>query len=32
VLDWEAERLLIAHGECAQTGATSIMADALSWI
>ena len=32
VLDWKAERLLIAHGECAQTGANSIIASALSWI
>ena len=32
VLGWEAERLLIAHGECAQTGATSIIAKALGWI
>ena len=32
VLGWRAERLLIAHGECAQTEATSIIADALSWI
>jgi hypothetical protein len=32
VLGWNAERLLIAHGECAQTGATSIIAAALSWI
>jgi hypothetical protein len=31
-LGWNAERLLIAHGECAQTGATSIIAAALSWI
>jgi len=32
VLNWKAERLLIAHGECAQTGAKSIIADALRWI
>ena len=32
VLGWEAERLLIAHGECAQTDATAIIARALSWI
>jgi hypothetical protein len=32
VLGWKAERLLIAHGECAQNGATSIIADALGWI
>ncbi len=32
VLGWKAERLLIAHGECAQTEATAIMARALSWI
>lgn len=32
VLGWNAERLLIAHGDCAQTGATAILADALRWI
>ncbi len=32
VLSWKAERLVIAHGECARTEATSIIADALSWI
>ncbi len=32
VLGWKAERLLIAHGECAQTGATPLLAEALSWI
>lgn len=32
VIGWNAERLLIAHGECAQTGATEIIAAALSWI
>ena len=32
VLGWKAERLLIAHGECAQTGATSIIEKALGWI
>lgn len=32
VLRWNAERLLIAHGACAQTGATEIIASALSWI
>lgn len=32
VLGWKPCRLLIAHGECAQTEATSIIAAALSWI
>jgi Domain of unknown function (DUF4336) len=32
VLDWKPKRLLIAHGECAQTGATEIIRNALSWI
>lgn len=32
VLAWNPERLLIAHGECAQTGATAIIAAALAWI
>jgi hypothetical protein len=32
VLGWNAERLLIAHGECADTGAAEIIAEALSWI
>jgi len=32
VLGWKPSRLLIAHGECARTGATAIIEDALSWI
>jgi hypothetical protein len=32
VLDWSAERLLIAHGECARTNAAAIIATALKWI
>jgi len=32
VLGWESERLLIAHGECADTDATAIIEAALSWI
>jgi len=32
VLAWKPERLLIAHGSCAQTGATEIIARALRWI
>jgi hypothetical protein len=32
VLVWKPERLLIAHGACAQTGATQILEDALAWI
>jgi len=32
VLDWNAERLLIAHGQCAQTKASEIIMAALSWI
>jgi hypothetical protein len=32
VLDWRPRRLLIAHGECAATGATEIIAAALKWI
>ncbi|HWG11179.1 MAG TPA: DUF4336 domain-containing protein [Rhodanobacteraceae bacterium] len=32
VLGWNPERLLIAHGTCAQTGATEIIARALRWI
>lgn len=32
VLGWNAERLLIAHGECAQHDATRIISEALSWI
>jgi len=31
-LSWNAQRLLIAHGECAETGAGEIISDALSWI
>jgi len=32
VLGWKPERLLIAHGECAKTGATAIIEKALRWI
>ena len=32
VLAWKAERLLIAHGDCARSDASAILADALSWI
>ena len=32
VLDWKPLRLLIAHGECASSGASRIIAAALSWI
>ena len=32
VLAWDAERLLIAHGECSQTEAGTIIAEALKWI
>ena len=32
VLDWNPERLLIAHGKCAQSGAAKIIATALTWI
>ena len=32
VLGWQPERLLIAHGECAQSGATGIIERALRWI
>lgn len=32
MLAWNPERLLIAHGMCAQTGAREIIKDALRWI
>jgi hypothetical protein len=32
VLGWNAERLLIAHGECVKTDAADVIAAALSWI
>jgi len=32
LLAWQPERLIIAHGECARTGATSILERALAWI
>jgi Domain of unknown function (DUF4336) len=32
VLEWNPERLLIAHGLCAQSGATEIIRAALNWI
>lgn len=32
VLAWHAQRLLIAHGDCARTGATPIIAAALAWL
>jgi len=32
VLGWRPGRILIAHGKCAQSGATEIIEDALRWI
>ena len=32
VLDWEPERLLIAHGECAQSNAAAIIRKSLGWM
>jgi Domain of unknown function (DUF4336) len=32
VLGWDPERLLVAHGECARTGAAELIAAALAWI
>ncbi len=32
VLNWHADRLLIAHGRCAQAGATAIIGRALAWM
>ena len=32
MLAWNAEGLIIAHGDCTQTGAGSIIAEALNWI
>jgi len=32
LLSWKPERLLIAHGECVQTGATEIIEKALGWL
>jgi Domain of unknown function (DUF4336) len=32
VLGWNPQRLLVAHGECADAGATEIIAAALRWI
>ena len=32
VLSWHPERLVIAHGECAKTGASEIIADSLNWM
>jgi hypothetical protein len=32
VLGWKPEQLLIAHGECARSEATHIIADALRWM
>lgn len=32
LLSWKPERLLIAHGQCAQTGASEIVEKALDWI
>lgn len=32
VLAWRPERLVIAHGACAENGATEILARALAWI
>jgi hypothetical protein len=32
LLHWQPERLLIAHGACAQSNAAAILKDALAWI
>jgi hypothetical protein len=32
VLAWQPRQLVIAHGDCARTGATEIIAGALSWL
>lgn len=32
VLGWRPERLLVAHGECARSGATDVIEAALRWI
>lgn len=32
VLSWEPQRLLIAHGDCAQSDASRIIEEALAWI
>ncbi len=32
VLGWNAEKLVVAHGDCAESNASAILADALSWI
>jgi hypothetical protein len=32
VLEWKPQRLVIAHGECATSGATEIIAAALRWM
>ncbi len=32
ILGWQAERLLIAHGECVHTGANEIIEQALRWV
>jgi hypothetical protein len=32
VLDWRADRLLVAHGACASRGAAEIIERALEWI
>jgi hypothetical protein len=32
MLGWQPERLLIAHGDCAQENATRILTDALAWM
>ena len=32
VLSWKTERLIFAHGQCAQTGATAIVHNALGWM
>jgi len=32
LLGWEPERLVVAHGECVETGARDILARALAWL
>ena len=32
VLGWNAERLIIAHGDCVHSGAAGVIERALAWI
>ena len=32
ILEWDAEKLIIAHGTCVETGASGVIKNALYWV